>query len=150
MADWTGQGELDAAMSLLEKEQRRLKELSRMWQEERTTVHAKDRSLSMTFDGRGELVDMAFNGSKYRTIAPAELAHLIVETLRQGRAQSVEKMSRLMGSDALPGVDIAGLATGKVDVNEVLESLVAPMLNGVADDGVLGKPARRTGETYGG
>ncbi|MCX2731502.1 YbaB/EbfC family DNA-binding protein [Saccharopolyspora sp. NFXS83] len=126
--------DLDAAMAALEEEQRKLAEISQVRQNETTTVQAKDRSLEMIFDGGGELAELKFNGTKYRNMAPAQLAHVIVETLQQGRAQSMAKMTDLMGSDVLPGIDLAGLATGKVDPSSVIDALISPMLNGVLDD----------------
>ena len=61
--------------------------------------------LSMTFDGRGELTGVTFHGTRYRSIAPAELAHVLVETFREGRAQSMAKLNSFMGSSMLPNVD---------------------------------------------
>ena len=75
----------DDAMADLDRERAKLGELGKLW-DQNTTVHAKDRSLSMTVDGRGELLEVAFTGSKYKTMPPAQLAHVIVETL--GRAAS--------------------------------------------------------------
>jgi hypothetical protein len=59
----------------------------------------------MTFDGRGELTGVTFHGTRYRSIAPAELAHVLVETFREGRAQSMAKLNSFMGSSMLPNVD---------------------------------------------
>lgn len=118
----------------LAAEQRRMRDLDRTIAEETTTVRSKDRSLSMTFDGRGELTSMAFNGSKYRSMAPAELAHVIVETLQTGRAQATEKLNEQLGSASVPGVDIAGLASGRTSPSEVFESLLSPMLDDALGD----------------
>ena len=73
--------DLEAAMAALEQEQRKLAEIGEVRENETTTVQAKDRSLEMTFDGSGELSELKFNGTKYRNMAPAQLAHVIVETL---------------------------------------------------------------------
>ncbi|GAA3366784.1 YbaB/EbfC family nucleoid-associated protein [Saccharopolyspora gregorii] len=78
-------------------EQRKLAEIGEVRQNETTTVQAKDRSLEMTFDGGGELSELKFNGTKYRNMAPAQLAHVIVETLQQGRAQAMAKMTAYHG-----------------------------------------------------
>jgi hypothetical protein len=115
----------------LDEQKRRLDDLGRLWKEETTTVRAKDNTFSMTFDGRGDLTELSFNGTRYRTLAPAELAHRIVETLRQGRLQSIEKMAATMDADSVPGLDIVGIATGKVDPREAINKLLAPLLEGV-------------------
>lgn len=121
--------DINAAMAALDEERRRLAEISRIRREETTTVHAKDKSVSMTFDGSGELTELKFNGNKYRSMAPAELASLLIETVKLGRSRSMAKMTELMSSDSTPGIDIAGIASGKVDPSEVIDSLLNPMLD---------------------
>jgi hypothetical protein len=113
-----------AALEAFEKERERLTEVQRKMDEETVVVRSKDRSLSITFDGRGEVTAMTFVGNKFRSMAPAELSHLIVGTLREGRRLSIEKMSEHF---SLPGVDFVGLAAGKVDPDQLLGSLLAPL-----------------------
>ncbi|MFD2419616.1 YbaB/EbfC family nucleoid-associated protein [Amycolatopsis pigmentata] len=122
---------IEEAMANLEREREKLGKLGELWQEERTTVRAKDQSLEMTFDGRGEPVELVFNPSKYRTLAPAQLADVILETFRRGRARSVEKMSATMGETSRTGLNIGDVASGKVDPREMLDALIAPMLGGL-------------------
>jgi DNA-binding protein YbaB len=126
------------ADELLAAEQRKLHDLDKKVEQEKTVVHAKDRSLSMTFDGRGELTSMTFNGEKYRKLAPPALAHTIVETFRAGRTESMEKLSGMMGAPVLPGLDFKGLATGKVSPAEIFDSLLSPALEAMTD-GVIGR-----------
>ena len=129
---------IEAAMADLEREKRKLQEVGKVWDEATTTVRAKDNSFAMTFDGRGELSDLTFNGNKYRTLPPAQLAHLILETLRQGRVQAMEKVQKVMG-DGRPGLDYASMLNGKADPMEILNSLIGPMLEGV--DGLDADPS---------
>jgi hypothetical protein len=121
----------DDPMARLDAERRRLDDLGRVWQEEKTTVRAKDNTFSMTFDGRGDLTEVTFHGSKYKTIAPTELGHRIVETLKQGRLESLEKMAATMNPDSLGGLDLVGIATGKVDPRKALDAVMAPLLEGI-------------------
>jgi hypothetical protein len=118
-------------MARFEEERRRLDDLGRVLQEEKTTVRAKDNTFSMTFDGRGDLTEVTFHGSKYKTIAPTELGHRIVETLRQGRTESLEKMVATMDPEGIPGLDLMGIATGKVDPRKAIDALMAPLLEGL-------------------
>jgi len=137
---------LDDAIATLEAERRKIGELGKVWDEERTTVRAKDQSFSMTFDGRGELIELVFNTSKYRTLAPAKLASGIVETLQRGRAESMEKVNKVMGKSSIAGMDLQGLATGKVDPLEMINSLIAPMMEGLDSLGgapVVGRANRK-------
>ncbi|MEA2687133.1 MAG: hypothetical protein QOE93_2328 [Actinomycetota bacterium] len=139
MSDFDLDKGLEEAMAKLDVERRKIGELGKVWEEGRTTVRAKDQSLSMTFDGRGELVELVFNASKYRTLAPAQLASTIVETLQRGRSESMEKMNNVMGAPDIPGMDIAGLVSGKVDPLEMLNAMIGPILGGF--DGLGGGPA---------
>lgn len=146
MTEWTaGFGDAerlaDEALADLEREKAKLREVGKIWEEASTTVRAKDNSFAMTFDGRGELTELVFNGSKYRTLAPAHLAHLIVETLRAGRAQAVAKVQEVMGhNDSGSGarLDFAGLASGKVDPMDMVNELIGPLLEGL--DGIGAAP----------
>lgn len=137
-----GSGEFDAtgaaddALAALDAERRKLGELGKFWSEASTKVRAKDQSLEMTFDGRGELVELTFNGSKYRSLAPAQLARLIVDTIRAGRVQAQEKMAEIMGTPEIPGLDVAGLAAGRVGPEEMIEALIGPMVEGLAGFGI--------------
>jgi DNA-binding protein YbaB len=135
----------EAALAALEREQRKLADVTRVIDEETVTVRAKDRSLSITLDGRGEVTNIAFNGTKYRAMAPAELAHLLVETIRAGRAQCVQKMAEAMGQPSLPGIDFAELASGNVNPMEVFDKLITPFL-GEDFGGIVGRPGRESRE----
>lgn len=119
---------LDEAFEQVDKERARVGEVSRVWKEETTTIVAKDRSFTMTFDGRGDLSDLSFHGTRYRSLAPTELAHLIVGTLRAGRLQALERTAALVQEGGgLEGFDLVGLATGKVDPSEMVEALMGSM-----------------------
>lgn len=147
MTDPSGLGGLrraaDDAMRLLAAEKTKFDEISRVWREESTTVTTRDKSLSMTFDGRGELVDLTFNGSKYRSMPPAQLASLIMETLRRGRAESLEKLLEVAPVPELPGLDFTGIVNGTADPKDVVDKLIEPMLDGL--EGVLPTERRERG-----
>ncbi|ALG10356.1 YbaB/EbfC family nucleoid-associated protein [Kibdelosporangium phytohabitans] len=141
MAEWNLAGADPAkaaqdAWAGFEAETKKLEELGKHWEEASTTVRAKDHSLEITVDGRGELADLTFNGSKYRTLAPAQLAQSIVETLRLARSQAMAKMSDLMGTSGIPGLDLNDIVTGKVSPDEMLNALVDPMLKTLDSFGV--------------
>jgi hypothetical protein len=139
MADWNSADPnqaMDAAFAMFENESRKLAELGKHWDEASTTVRAKDHSLEMTLDGRGELVDLVFNASKYRAMPPAQLAKVIIETLRQGRVQAQQQMNELMGIPDIPGLDLNGLANGQVRPDEMINSLIGPMFDTLNEFGV--------------
>jgi hypothetical protein len=55
---------------------------------ERIEVVTKKRTLKVTVDGRGDLVDIHFLGKAYRTMPATELATQLVETIRSAREQA--------------------------------------------------------------
>lgn len=134
---------LSDAWKALETEKQKIKELGKHWEEASTTVRAKDQSFDLTFDGRGELVDLAFNGERYRKLAPAQLAELIVETVGKGRAEAQQKVSDVVGQSEVQGLDLEGLMTGKVSPDKLIDSLLGPMLEGMGL-GAPTEPAERT------
>ena len=129
----------EAAMASLEKERAKISEITRQMKENVTTVRAKDRSFVATFDGRGELTSINFKGNKFRTMAPAELSHLLVETIRQGRGMCLQKLSDVAGEDLLPGASFAELMSGDLSVEEVFEKVISPFMNDVDFEGILGR-----------
>ena len=152
MKDWSAEFRTveeahEAALSSLDREHQKLTEVTNMIDEESTTVRSKDRSVSMDFDGRGEVTAITFHGTKYRTMAPAELSHVLLETLRAGRAQCLQKVADAMGEDFLPGISFADLATGKMDAEDIFQKLVSPFLGDEAADGILGRSPK---DTHGG
>ncbi|TDV34600.1 YbaB/EbfC family DNA-binding protein [Actinophytocola oryzae] len=127
----------EAAMKAFEREKDKLANLRQQLAESDETVRSKDRSIAMTFDVRGELVGMKFLTNKFRSMAPAELAHAIVETVQTGRTQFMEKLDAHLG-DSLPGVKMSEIAAGKADLQAVAESLLGPIfgdMNGLFDQG---------------
>lgn len=146
MTDWFSQYRsldeaTEAAMATVEREQRKISELTRQMDENTTTVRSKDRSFTVDFDGRGEVTGINFQGTRYRTMAPAEFSHLLVQTIQSGRALCTQKLAEAMGDELLPGVTFTDLASGNLSIEEVFEKVVSPFLGEDYNDGVLGRPA---------
>lgn len=120
-------GDLQNALDALDSEQRKLREFNEEMDEASTTVRSKDRMLSATFDGRGELRKLKFDSTKYREMAPAELADAITKVLADGRAQALSKISELSGAPKIPGVDLAEMASGKIDLEKMMSTLLGPV-----------------------
>ncbi|MFD8500454.1 YbaB/EbfC family nucleoid-associated protein [Amycolatopsis sp. NPDC059657] len=147
MTDWTDQYKSleeanEAALASLEREQRKLSDITKTMSEATTTVKAKDRSLTVDFDGRGEITAINFHGTKYRGMAPAELSHVLMETIQSGRAQCLQKLADVMGEDILPGVNFADLASGRMNAEEILDKVVSPFLGDTYGDGILGRKSK--------
>jgi hypothetical protein len=146
MSEWLSKAEadrmVDEAMSALDRERGKLAELGKVWSED-ITIRAKDQSMVMTFDGRGEPTDIAFQGAKYRTMPPAQLANTILETLRRGREEAMNRVHEVMG-ESKSGFDITGLTSGRIDPLEMVNELMGPMMRGFDDmaDQIFQAPAK--------
>lgn len=56
------------------------------------TVTAKDRAVEATVGAQGELTGLRFPTSRYRTMAPAELANVVMTTIASARAQAGSRL----------------------------------------------------------
>jgi DNA-binding protein YbaB len=103
----------------IEKQREAAAGLDRDLGDARHTALAKNRAVSVTVDGRGELVEVRFPTSAYRSMAPAELGDLLVtqvaEAQRQARTASMQMMTSLLpsGLGSLDGT--ADLGTAMAD-----------------------------------
>ena len=124
-----GDGGLEAAFATLAEEQRKLADFQRKMGEASTTVESPNKLVSATFDGRGELVKLVFNNTKYRSMAPKELAGVVFDTLSRGRGEAFGKIGEMAGGEVLPGISFSELASGKVDLNEVVGTLMTSAMD---------------------
>ncbi|MDQ7909371.1 YbaB/EbfC family nucleoid-associated protein [Phytohabitans sp. ZYX-F-186] len=134
MADATGpsrarDAQVETAFAVFAEEQRKLADFQRRMRDASTTVESPNKMVTATFDGRGELVRLTFNNTKYRGMAPTELASVITETLARGRSQAFNKIGEMAGGDVLPGVSFGDLAAGKVDLDKVVGTMMTSVLD---------------------
>lgn len=88
-----------------------------------TTVTSKNRAVSATVDGRGEVSALKFVTNSYRTMAPAELANLLVETIRAAQTQAREKTYGMV-EGLLPGrLPLRDALSGSVDFEKAMSQL---------------------------
>ncbi|WP_243791925.1 YbaB/EbfC family nucleoid-associated protein [Saccharopolyspora gloriosae] len=147
----TGFPDLNRAIEAFEEKQRNLEEFGKKLDETSTSVDSQKRILTVTMDGHGEIADLKFNNTAYRTMPPTELAAVLLETIRKARDKSLSHMQEIMGEDLLPGLDIEEVNAGRQSVGGVLGKLAEPTLDRVRDvDAVLHNRPRnlnRTAET---
>jgi DNA-binding protein YbaB len=130
----TIQQQMDAALNDYEEQVRALREFQDNVANTNTVVHSKDRLLTMTFTGQGDLETLTINNNGYRTMAPNELATVITDTLAAGRAQAMEKLGGMFGGQPVPGLSFADLATGRTDPSSVLDAILGPALEMLPQD----------------
>ena len=83
------------------------------WAGSTATARAKGRQVSATVDGRGRLTEVRFHGQGYRTMSPAELGTLVVETVNRAHAD-VQRQLWASAAGYLPaGVAVDDVAAGE-------------------------------------
>jgi DNA-binding protein YbaB len=124
---------IEQALADLAEERRRLAEIQEEIGKTSTVRHSKDRILSVTVDGRGDVRKVAFDGTRYRRLSPAELAKLIVDTVNDARNEAIQKVGGMVNSDVLPGVSFADVAAGKADMDGIVRSFLGAALDRLPD-----------------
>lgn len=118
----------EAALQTLAEERERLGRMhERMAQG--TTTTSKDRTLSVVMNGRGEILKLTFNNTRYRQMAPAELASLVTETIAAARVESLSQLADVAGDEVLPGISLQDLAGGQVDLERMVGSFLSASLD---------------------
>ncbi|KJE19670.1 hypothetical protein FF36_06038 [Frankia torreyi] len=79
--------QLEAAMAELAHTEEVTERIRRRGEETTYRTTDKNKLLSVTVGGRGEIRDLTFRGDGYRDLAPAELADLLVKTIERARKE---------------------------------------------------------------
>jgi DNA-binding protein YbaB len=119
---------LNEMMAEIQKQRDELMRLQREMPEISGSARSKRRQVSATVDARGEVVELQFHGTGYRSLAPAELANIIVETIREARAEAQQHLWEVVGHSFPDGMGFAELADGTYDWTDPL-SLPKPLLD---------------------
>ncbi len=105
------------------------------------TVTAPRKVVKVTVGAQGQVKAVDFPTSAYRTMAPKELAKVILATLETARAQALSKVSEVALGGMLGGVSAADLLTARVDPGSFLpEELQLPEAVRAYVDHGLGVP----------
>ncbi|RLK54336.1 YbaB/EbfC family nucleoid-associated protein [Actinokineospora cianjurensis] len=91
-----------------------------------TTVAAEDRMVEATVDGQGKLVELKFNGRRWRDLAPKELASRLVEVIGKAQEQAASASAAVFAG-VMPG----GAAPSVVDFSDpaALNAEIAAMFD---------------------
>lgn len=87
----------------------------------RVSETSRDHLVTATFGADGALVDLRFNTTAYRSMAPAELAAVVRETVERARRRLRRELLATV-QPLMPGrVRARDVAEGRLDVEEFLE-----------------------------
>ncbi|MFC7742970.1 YbaB/EbfC family nucleoid-associated protein [Nocardiopsis composta] len=86
----------------LRETQRSLAEASANLESATAEAVSRDRTVSAKVNAKGEITELKFHTSKYRTMAPAELSAAVLDVIGRARAEMEQQVADAFGSLA-PG-----------------------------------------------
>lgn len=89
---------IEAAMAELEQQRVKIRDLEKSAASTTATVQSKNRMVTATVDRSGKLTELRFEGKRYRTIAPAELSAVVLETVQQAQEEVARQAIELVSS----------------------------------------------------
>ncbi|GAB1515277.1 YbaB/EbfC family nucleoid-associated protein [Actinophytocola sp. KF-1] len=119
------ENEMTAAMRELRDKQGEIAAALGKLHEATATATSKDRMLKATVDGQGKLTELAFNGTRWREMAPKELGAKIVEVVGQAQEQAALRTAELMGGLVPAGFDLEQLRTVGPDLESMIDDAIA-------------------------
>jgi len=134
------QDRIDQAYAELQEQKLAVTEFERKIETAATTVTAKNRGLSVTVDGRGDLVEVKFLTKSYRTMAPTELGQLLVETIGAACTQAREEAASMFQEMLPAGMPLLDAFKGAVDADEMIREAMRTVTE--QPDGMSGQGDR--------
>ncbi|MER7645354.1 YbaB/EbfC family nucleoid-associated protein [Streptomyces sp. NPDC126522] len=117
-------------------------ETRRRINETTSTVTAPRQTVKITVGAQGEVTAIEFPTGAYRRMAPKELADVLLTTLRQARAEALERVAGVLADRLPPGVTVPDLLQGRVDPAAVLpaDPAMPDSVRDYVDHGFKGGP----------
>lgn len=114
---------LEQAMAEFERNKAAIGDLRDGLAATQTTISPKNRAISVTVDGQGELTEVKFPTNAYRTMPPVELGRLIADTVTEAREQARRKSIGMFESLLPAGLPVADMLSGPVDFDAVMAQI---------------------------
>jgi DNA-binding protein YbaB len=117
--------EMTVAMRDLRAKQEQIAAALTGLQEATATATSKDRAIKATVDGQGRLTEVAFNGQRWRDMAPKELGAKIVEVVAEAQRNAAQSVNEVMGGLVPDGVDLDRLREMGPDLESMMDEAIA-------------------------
>ena len=114
---------IEQAMAEFERNKAAIEDLQNGLAATHTTISPKNRSISVTVDGQGELTEVKFPSNAYRGMSPAQLGSLIVDTVTEAREEARRKSIGMFQSLLPAGLPVGDMLSGPVDFDDVMEQI---------------------------
>lgn len=125
--------EIERSAAELEQTVEQLSALQDQLQTSSYSATDRNRCLTVTVNSMGELTEARFTSSAYRTMAPAELGQLIVDTTRDARGRAMKAVVASLSGVLPSGLPIEELLSGDVRVDEVVSASMAEFESSLPD-----------------
>src|SRR3954464_11285812 len=103
---------LNDAMAELDRHRESASRLHEGMEEVTGSARSKRRQVSVSVDARGDITELKFHGTAYRSLSPAELADIIVETIREAKQSAQATLAESL-RDVLPAdAEVAEIVSG--------------------------------------
>jgi DNA-binding protein YbaB len=113
--------------NLRAEQRRRFEELGKTQDQLRAlshTVVAPRRVVSVTVGHGGAVKDIKFPNGAYKNLAPAELASVVLKTIKDAQDQVALEAADIIAPTLPPGMDARKLFTGEADLQAVLPAVL--------------------------
>lgn len=118
------ENEMTEAMRELRGKQEEIAAAFGRLQEATATATSGDRMLKATVDGQGRLTELAFNGKRWREMAPKELGAKIVEVVADAQRQAAATTNELMAGLVPAGLDLERLRDNGPDLEAMIDTAI--------------------------
>jgi DNA-binding protein YbaB len=119
--------DLNRILNELRQQESTLHEMQRQVSEQTTSVSTRDHAITVTVDGRGEVIALTFNNSRYRRMSPAELGDAIVTVIADARRDAAERAVEVYAPMLPEGVALPGQVDGPLDVSRMFADTMAEL-----------------------
>ena len=140
------ENEVAAMADELERARRTAEEVRRKVSEITHKATSKNKILTVTVGGQGDLQKLEFRGEAYRSLAPAELSKLIVETVAKARkasqAQAMAGIREVAPQAAMP-LDFLKESTS---MDEFIDNILDVAARYLPEQEISAPPRSSTGE----
>ncbi|MBN1171984.1 MAG: YbaB/EbfC family nucleoid-associated protein [Micromonosporaceae bacterium] len=101
-----------------------LSDMQRRMAETGAVATSKNRAISVRLDGQGNVIEVKFLTGGYRSMAPAELGALLVDTIAEARAELTGQIADILGQ-VMPGSAVLDALNGNFDMDSMMDEVIA-------------------------
>ncbi|GAA4532631.1 YbaB/EbfC family nucleoid-associated protein [Amycolatopsis samaneae] len=117
------QEQLNQAIAELTEQQKAIEDCQRHLAGQSTSARSKDRMVSATVDAQGGLSKLEFHDTRYRSMAPAELADVVTRVIEQARRDMFGQVTSTLQPHLRGLADLNASTTGAHEWDTFLEPL---------------------------